>query len=76
MLPGSVYYFTDLKTLEPYTIFGAENFGNVYFLSGLKTMEDYTIFGTEYLGSVYYFRNPGSVYHFRDWKPWELFWRR
>ena len=41
-------------------------------LSDLKTVEVFTIFGSENPGSVYYFRNwkPWKS-NFRNWKPWK-----
>ena len=65
--------FSDLKTVEVFTIFGSENLGSVHYFriwkhwkcilfSDLKTLEVYTMFGSE---------NPGIVYDFRIWKPWK-----
>ena len=64
---GGVYYFrilrpwkcilfSELNTLEVYTICGSENRGSVYTIFGLKTLEVYTIVGSENVGSVYYVR--------------------
>ena len=79
--PGSVHYFrtwrpwkcslfSDLETMEVFTIFGSENRGSVHYfrpwkcllLSDLKTLEVFTIFESE---------NRGCVYYFRNWKPWK-----
>ena len=39
--------FSDLKTVEVYTVFGIENSRSVFYFSELKTLEVHTIFGTE-----------------------------
>ena len=66
--PGSVHYFpiwkpwkcslfSDLKTVEVFTIVGSEKPWKCSLFSDLKTLEVFTIFGSENLGSVYYSRN-------------------
>ena len=95
MFLGSVHYFrtwkpwkcilfSDLKTLEAYTIFESEKPGSVYcfriwkpwkcmLFSHLKTLEVHTILALKTL-EVYTIlgpENPGSVYDFRIWTPWK-----
>ena len=58
--------FSDLHTLEVFTIFGSANPGSVYYFrickpwkcslfSDLKTLEVFTIFGSVNPGSAHYF---------------------
>ena len=49
--------FSELNTLEVYTILGDENVGCVYNFQNWKTMEVYAIFGAENCGSAYYPRS-------------------
>ena len=71
--PWKCSLFSDLKTVEVFTVFGSEDLGSVHsfriwkplkcsLFSDLKTVEVFTVFGSE---------TPGSVHYFRIWKPWK-----
>ena len=76
--------FSELKTLEAFTIFGSENLGSVHYFrfwkfwkcslfSDLKPWKWILISDLKILEvfTIFGYENPGSVHYLRIWKPWK-----